>query len=88
MTQSNSLPAAPIDLRDLAQFPEFCREAERLKLATRQQLQWWVRFRHENGLVSSGALIERAINPRSKRPLLFVHRPRFAAWLAGHQTAA
>jgi hypothetical protein len=76
-----------LDLRDIIPAQDFFREAERLNLATRGQLQWWFRFRHENGLVSSGAVVEQRPNPKSTRPLLFVVRPRFVRWLAGGQEA-
>lgn len=78
-----------LDLSDIVPFADFCREAEKRKLATRTALQWWMRYRHENGLLSSGAVVEKRANPRSKRALLFVVRPRFVEWLTNsHQHAA
>ena len=78
-----------LDLSDIVTFADFCREAEKRKLATRTALQWWMRYRRENGLLSSGAVVEKRANPRSKRALLFVVRPRFVEWLTNsHQHAA
>lgn len=81
--------AQGLDLDDIVPFADFCREAEKRKLATRPSLQWWARYRHENGLISSGAIVELRANPKSKRPLLFVVRPRFVQWLTqSHRHAA
>ncbi|NVZ09521.1 hypothetical protein HW932_09620 [Allochromatium humboldtianum] len=78
-----------LDLSDIVPFADFCREAEKRKLATRTALQWWMRYRRENGLLSSGAVVEKRANPQSKRALLFVVRPRFVEWLTNsHQHAA
>jgi hypothetical protein len=73
---------ATLDLADITPFSEFCRECEKRKLATRAQLQWWMRYRRQNGLLSSGAIVERKVNPRAKKAMLFVVRPRFVEWLA------
>lgn len=70
------------ELADLIPFPEFARECEQSKTATVPQLRWWVRYRHDNGLTASGAVIEKRPSPRSRKPLLFVNRPRFVAWLS------
>jgi len=78
-----------LNLEDITQFADFCRECEKRKLATRTQLQWWARYRSDNGLLASGAVVEKRPNPKSKRVMLFVVRPRFVAWLAnGHQAVA
>ncbi|NEV61650.1 hypothetical protein [Thiorhodococcus minor] len=81
--------STPLDLSDIVPFADLIRECEKKGIATKGQLTWWARYRHENGLTSSGALVEKRANPRSKRPMLFVVRPRFIDWLAnGHQAAA
>lgn len=87
MTAPSALSGKAPDLSDITPFTDFVRECERQKLATKGQLQWWLRYRNENGLTSSGAVVEKRPNPRSKRPMLFVVRPRFAAWLAGAEAA-
>ncbi len=69
-------------LEDFGSFPDFARECERKKVATRSQLAWWMRYRDTNGLLSSGAIVEKRINPKARRPMLYVNRPRFVAWLA------
>lgn len=78
-----AMTEAPLALTDIAPFSDFIRECERTGVATRGQLQWWARYRNENGLAASGALVERRANPKSKRPMLFCVRPRFIAWMAG-----
>ena len=78
-----------LDLSDIIPFAAFCREAENRKLATRAQLQWWVRYRDQNGLKASGAIVEKRINPAARKAMLFVVRPRFVDWLTNsHQHAA
>ena len=76
----------PLELSDITPFPAFARQCETQGIATKTQLQWWLRFRSENGLSQSGAIVEKRPNPRSKRPMLFVNKPRFASWLATSQT--
>ena len=83
MHTANEPGSPPLALTDIVHFADFIRECEKQKLATRGQLQWWVRYRDENGLTSSGAVVEKRPNPKSKRPLLFVVKPRFVAWLSG-----
>lgn len=81
---TDSTRTAPtLSLEDIAPFRVFAAECERGKIATEHQLRWWVRFRDENGLSACGAVVERRPNPRSTRPMLFIVRPRFAAWMAG-----
>jgi hypothetical protein len=75
------------DLTELAPFAPFSRQCEKAGIATRTQLQWWLRYRKENGLSASGAIIEKRPNPRSKRPMLFVNKPRFAQWLSTDHAA-
>jgi hypothetical protein len=82
MTATTPQAGATLDLSDITPFAEFCRECEKRKLATRAQLQWWMRYRRQNGLLSSGAVVERKVNPSAKKAMLFVVRPRFVAWLA------
>ncbi|AFL75496.1 hypothetical protein [Thiocystis violascens] len=87
MTAPN--PAPRPDLGDISQFSDFARECERHKLATKSSLLWWMRYRHQNGLIASGAVIEKRPNPTSKRPMLFIVRPRFIDWLSnGNPEAA
>ena len=88
MTAPTDTPADHrLDLTDFVPFPDFCRQAEKLNLATRTQLQWWMRYRHQNGLIGSGAIVEKAVNPKSSRKMLFVVRPRFIDWLASGRAA-
>ena len=56
-----------LDLSDVLPFAVFCREAEKCKLASRATLQWWLRHRAQNGLLASGAVVERRINPLAKK---------------------
>lgn len=85
MTDPN--PTAP-DISDFAPFPDFARECERKRVATKPQLAWWMRYRQTNGLLSSGAIVEKRVSPTGKRPLLYVNRPKFIAWLSTSDRAA
>lgn len=88
MTPQESSGSA-LDLGDVIPFAAFCREAEKRKLASRATLQWWLRHRAQNGLLASGAVVEKRINPTSTKPMLFVVKPRFIDWLTNsHPTAA
>jgi hypothetical protein len=78
----------PTALKDLAPFAVFVRECEKEGVATKGQLNWWLRYRKTNGLLSSGAIIEKKISPTARRPMLYAHRPRFAEWLSTSDTQA
>ncbi|NCA71463.1 MAG: hypothetical protein EOM91_15495 [Sphingobacteriia bacterium] len=79
---------APTTLEDLTPFADFMRECERKKVATKSQLAWWLRYRDTNGLLSSGAVIEKRVSPAAKRPLLYANRSRFVAWLSHSDSQA
>ena len=87
MTTPSAEASTTLALADIAPFPDFIRECEKTGVATRGQLTWWARYRHENGLIASGALVEKRVNPRSTKPMLFAVRPRFVDWLAGRDRA-
>ncbi|WP_295887667.1 hypothetical protein [uncultured Thiohalocapsa sp.] len=73
---------APVQITDIYPFRRFVREVwEAQGLGTEHSLRWLVRHRHANGLLACGAIIEKR-TPGSGRPLLYIHGPRFAAWLA------
>jgi hypothetical protein len=72
----------PATLEDLTPFADFSRELERKKVATRSSLAWWMRYRATNGLLASGAIIEKRISPTARKPVLYVNRARFIAWLS------
>ena len=88
MTALSPQASTSLDLSDIIPFADFCREAEKRKLATRAQLQWWMRYRDQNGLKASGAIVEKRINPTAKKAMLFVVRPRFVEWLTNSHPAA
>lgn len=44
-------------------------------------LRWELRFRHQNGLVDSGAVIERWADPKASRPTLLISPSRYFGWL-------
>jgi len=69
------------DLTHFAVFNDFSAEYEAQGLGTKESLRWLCRFRHENGLISSGALVELR-SPGSKRPRLIFNRRKFPEWLA------
>lgn len=69
------------DLSDFVAFKPFAREFADRGLGTEDTLRWLTRYRRENGLLSSGAIVE-ILTPGARRPRLFVNRPKFAAWLA------
>lgn len=70
-----------LDLSDIVPLSVFYRECAEKNVASKGQLAWWVRYRHENGLAACGAIVEKRANPRSKRPMLFAVRPKFVGWL-------
>lgn len=78
----------PVALEDLTPFADFARELERKKIATRSSIAWWMRYRDTNGLKASGAIIEKRVNPKARRPMLYANRARFAAWLSQSDTKA
>ena len=71
-----------LSLDDIQPFNPFAQQCEREGTATVNQLRWWSRYRNENGLLSSGAIVEKRPNPGSKRPLLFFVKSRFVRWLS------
>lgn len=58
-------------LADFQRVPAFI-EANR-EVVSEGKARWWLRHRHENGLISSGAVVEVEGN-------LYVNVPRFVAW--------
>jgi hypothetical protein len=83
MTDENPTPttSAALALSDIVPLRNFAKECEQAGVCTKHQINWWNRYRHENGLLECGALVERQATPGSKRPCIFVVRPRFLAWL-------
>jgi len=75
-----------ISLSDIQALPNFIKDCEEQGIATEHQIRWWLRYRNENGLISSGAITEKRPNPKSHKPMLFVIVPRFVAWMATAQT--
>ena len=71
-----------LSIEDIVPFSLFVSECEKKKISTKGQLQWWMRYRVENGLLESGAVVEKYVNPRSKRPVLFIVKPKFVEWLS------
>lgn len=70
------------DLSHFETFRQFAAAFERQGLGSEQSLRWLCRFRHGNGLIASGAVVE-VRTPGATRPRLLINIPRFAAWLAG-----
>ena len=86
MTDAPAADTAPA-LSDFSPFLVFAAEFERQKLGSVHTLRWLVRFRTENGLLKSGAVVELR-SPGATRPRLLVNRPRFTSWLASQSTDA
>ena len=80
-------PQAQPDLSDFTSFRAFAADFERAKLGTIDSLRWLCRYRADNGLLSSGAVVE-LLTPGARRPRLLVCRPKFAAWLSQQGQAA
>jgi hypothetical protein len=80
-TETSPALADPGALADLKLFQDFIRDCEELGLCTGNQLKWWCRYRAKNGLTKCGAVIEKRVDPKSKRPLLVVDVPLFTRWL-------
>jgi hypothetical protein len=82
----NPAPANPF--ADLYPLTRFIAEVWQPQgFGTEQSLRWLLRYRTENGLMQSGAVIEKR-TPGAARPRLFVNAPKFAAWLAESDQAA
>ena len=82
--QHPSSPCA-VSLADIQPAHKFIEQCEAEGTATGGQLRWWLRFRYQNGLVSSGAVIEKRAHPGVKRPAIFFNVPRFIEWLSSSQ---
>lgn len=50
---------------------------------TLDALRWELRFRHDNGLVSSGAVVERRADPNASRPSILISPSKYFEWLLG-----
>jgi hypothetical protein len=74
-------------LSDFVPLVAFAREYERQGLGTKDSLRWLARYRAQNGLLKTGAVVELR-TPGARRPRLLINRPRFVAWLAGKPCAA
>ena len=44
------------------------------------QLRWLLRDRHQNGLISYGAVVE-VYSTGNKRPRLYIHKPSWFRWM-------
>jgi hypothetical protein len=63
----------PDDYTTLRRF----REAHPDVHTSMESLRWELRFRHDNGLVASGAIIERRSDPNASRPTLLISPSRY-----------
>ena len=80
--------AAPApDITDFQTFKAFAADYERQGLGTEHGLRWLARFRHENGLIQTGAMVE-IKTPGATRARLLVNRRLFPQWLAAQSRAA
>ena len=68
------------DLAQLVSVADFQRENSTLYKNV-NQLRWYLRDRHENGLVKSGAVIEIRNKPDSSKPALRIHRANWWKWM-------
>ena len=78
------------NLSDIYSFQRFVAEVWTPQgLGTEYNLRWFLRYREKNGLLASGAVVEK-FTPGAQRPRLYINKPKFAAWLAesDHQAAA
>jgi len=62
-------------------WPAFVAECVEQGIATKDQLNWFARFRATNGLADMGAVIAKRPNPSSARPILFAVPALFVEWL-------
>jgi len=82
-----SAPDAPVPtLADFLTFNDFADRFEKQGLGTKYTLRWLLRYRTQNGLASSGAIVELK-TPGATRCRLLVNAPKFAAWLAAQSCA-
>lgn len=78
---STAIPEKHPQLSDFVPFTKFATEYAKQGLGSPESLRWMVRFRKENGMLESGAVIELR-NPGSRRPRLIINRHKFPEWLA------
>ena len=81
-TDAQGATPCPLSPDDIVPFAKFIRVCEQRGIATEQQLRWWARYRDVNGLIESGAMVEKRPNPTSRRPQLYVVVPRIVEWMA------
>lgn len=86
MSASTATTTETPSLGDIYPFARFATIYEKQGLGTEFSLRWLIRFRRQNGLMASGAVIEKR-TPGSSRPRIFINAPRFAVWLATSDTA-
>jgi hypothetical protein len=48
-----------------------------------EALRWYLRFRADNGLLESGAVVEVRPSPNSKQPMLFIDAEKWHRWMRG-----
>lgn len=86
-TKTNEPVPVEAELGDFTNFETFARELAQHGITTEMGLRYWLRLREQNGLLTSGAVVEvRA--PGSRRPKLLFNRKGFARWLASGAVAA
>lgn len=82
MTDMNRADTTAPALTDYVGLQRFIMEVwEAQGLGSADSLRWMLRHRRGNGMLESGAIVEKR-TPGRATPRLFVNVPKFAAWLA------
>ena len=63
--------------------PEFYRRNAHL-FASEESIRWYLRNRHINGLIESGAVLEVRLRPTQKRPQIRIVEPAWFDWMRGN----
>ncbi len=74
------------ELTELCTVAAFARKYPNI-VPSETALRWYLRERHTNGLVSSGAVVEIRQRSEQIRPKILIRGPRFAWWLINHNGA-
>lgn len=60
--------------------PDFYRRNAHL-FPSEESLRWPLRFRHDNGLVESGAVLEVWARPGQSRPKILIDESKYLTWM-------
>ncbi len=74
------------ELNELCSVAEFARRYPNI-IPSESALRWYLRERHHNGLLATGAVVELRQRSDQMRPKILLCEPRFAWWLINRKSA-